>query len=47
MRGLGKGFNSVKNVLKIKDEQPNFGESEICDTNKTDIQEFCLFDISK
>ena len=32
MRGLGKGFNSVKNVLKIKDEQPNFGESERCVT---------------
>ena len=28
MRGLGKGFNSVKYVLKIKDEQQNFGESE-------------------
>ena len=26
MRGLSKGFNSVKNVLKIEDEQPNFGE---------------------
>ena len=26
MRGLGKGFNSVKNLLKIEDEPPNFEE---------------------
>ena len=43
MRGLSKGFNSVKNVLKIEDEQPNFGESKRCDTHPHFEHPFVLF----
>ena len=45
MRGLSKGFNSVKNVLKIEDEQPNFGEGERCDTHPHLEHIFVLFNL--